>query len=170
MHSSHTEIATLGEFGLIDHLTEGFALQNAETLKGVGDDCAVMDYNGSGKRVLVTTDMLMEGIHFDLIYTPMKHLGYKAAQVNFSDVYAMNGRPNSCWSAWPWADVCPVEALEDFYAGLRLACDTHGVDLVGGDTTSSLTGLAISRSTCIGEAAGDSIVYRNGAKTPTSSA
>ena len=163
MHSSHTEIATLGEFGLIDHLTEGFAPLNAETLKGVGDDCAVMDYNGTGKRVLVTTDMLMEGIHFDLVYTPLKHLGYKAAQVNFSDVYAMNGRPRQLLVSVAVGRRMSVEALEDFYAGLRLACGIHGVDLVGGDTTSSLTGLAIS-ITCIGEADNDRIVYRNGAK------
>ena len=163
MHSSHTEIATLGEFGLIDHLTEGIDLKNAETLKGVGDDCAVMDYNGTGKRVLVTTDMLMEGIHFDLIYTPLKHLGYKAAQVNFSDVYAMNGRPKQLLVSVAVGRRMSVEAMEELYAGLRLACDMHGVDLVGGDTTSSLTGLAIS-ITCIGEADNENIVYRNGAK------
>lgn len=122
-----------------------------------------MDYNGTGKRVLVTTDMLMEGIHFDLIYTPLKHLGYKAAQVNFSDVYAMNGRPKQLLVSVAVGRRMSVEAMEELYAGLRLACDMHGVDLVGGDTTSSLTGLAIS-ITCIGEADNEDIVYRNGAK------
>lgn len=149
-----TEIATLGEFGLIDHLTEGLKMQNASTLRGVGDDCAVLQYStdtADNRRVLVTTDMLMEGIHFDLTYTPLKHLGYKAAMVNLSDVYAMNGTPRQLLVSLAVGRRIKLEHVEELYAGIRLACERHGVDIVGGDTTSSLTGLAIS-ITCIGEA------------------
>lgn len=161
-----TEISTLGEFGLIDHLTAGLKMENPSTLHGVGDDCAVLKYSSDEadyRRVLVTTDMLMEGIHFDLTYTPLKHLGYKAAMVNFSDVYAMNGTPRQLLVSVAVGRRFKVEHMEELYAGIRLACERHHVDLVGGDTTSSLTGLAIS-ITCIGEAQADEIVYRSGAK------
>ena len=161
-----TEISTLGEFGLIDHLTADMKMQNESTLLGVGDDCAVLKYSSDpadNRRVLVTTDMLMEGIHFDLTYTPLKHLGYKAAMVNLSDVYAMNGTPRQLLVSIAVGRRFKVEHLEEFYAGLRLACQRHNVDIVGGDTTSSLTGLAIS-ITCIGEANAADIVYRSGAK------
>lgn len=161
-----TEISTLGEFGLIDRLTDGLGTCNASTLYGVGDDCAVMKYStdeADTRRVLITTDMLMEGIHFDLIYTPLRHLGYKAAMVNFSDVYAMNGTPRQLLVSVAVGRRFKVEHLEELYAGLRLACERHGVDLVGGDTTSSLTGLALSL-TCVGDADAADVVYRSGAK------
>lgn len=156
-----TEISTLGEFGLINHLTKDIKLENASSLYGVGDDCAVLHYPNS--RMLVSSDMLMEGIHFDLVYTPLKHLGYKAAMVNFSDIYAMNGQPRQLIVNIAVGKRCSVEDLEDLYAGIRLACSKHHVDIVGGDTSSSVTGLALSL-TCIGEAAEEDIVYRNGAK------
>lgn len=161
-----TEISTLGEFGLIDRMTEGLELRNASTLRGVGDDCAVLQYSSDAadpRRLLVTTDMLMEGIHFDLTYTPLKHLGYKAAMVNLSDVYAMNGTPRQLLVSIAVGRRFKVEHLDELYAGIRLACERHGVDIVGGDTTTSLTGLAIS-ITCIGEAQAEDIVYRSGAK------
>lgn len=157
-----TEIATLGEFGLIDRLTKGIELKNESSKYGVGDDAAVLSYPAE-KQILVTTDLLMEGVHFDLTYVPLKHLGYKSAIVNFSDVYAMNGTPKQITVSLGLSKRFSVEDLEDFYAGLRLACDLHHVDIVGGDTTSSLTGLAIS-ITCIGEADKDKVVYRNGAR------
>jgi thiamine-monophosphate kinase len=156
-----TEIAQYGEFGLIKHLTEKFKIQNASTLKGVGDDAAVLEY--TNKQVLVTTDLLLEGVHFDLIYVPLKHLGYKAAVVNFSDIYAMNGQPKQITVSLGISKRFSVENLEELYAGIELACKTYGVDLIGGDTSASLTGLTIS-ITCIGEADKDKIVYRNGAK------
>lgn len=156
-----TAISTLGEFGLIHHLTDTLQSQNASTLVGVGDDCAVLTY--PERRVLVTSDMLMEGIHFDLVYTPLKHLGYKAAQVNFSDVYAMNGRPQQLVVSMALGRRFSVENVEEIYEGLRLACERHGVDLVGGDTCASLTGLALSL-TCIGEAAPQDVVLRSGAQ------
>lgn len=161
-----TDISTLGEFGLIDCMTEGLELRNASTLRGVGDDCAVLQYSSEAadpRRLLVTTDMLMEGIHFDLTYTPLKHLGYKAAMVNLSDVYAMNGTPRQLLVSIAVGRRFKVEHLDELYAGIRLACERHGVDIVGGDTTTSLTGLAIS-ITCIGEAQAEEIVYRSGAK------
>lgn len=161
-----TDISTLGEFGLIDRMTEGLELRNASTLRGVGDDCAVLQYSSETadpRRLLVTTDMLMEGIHFDLTYTPLKHLGYKAAMVNLSDVYAMNGTPRQLLVSIAVGRRFKVEHLDELYAGIRLACERHGVDIVGGDTTTSLTGLAIS-ITCIGEAQAEEIVYRSGAK------
>lgn len=160
-----TEIANLGEFSLIDRLTQGIQLQNTSTLRGVGDDCAVLRYSNNpedSKRVLVTTDMLMEGIHFDLTYTPLKHLGYKAAMVNFSDVYAMNGTPRQLLVSLAVGRRIQVEHLDELYAGIRLACERHGVDLIGGDTTSSLTGIALSL-TCIGEAEANDVVTRDGA-------
>lgn len=156
-----TEIATLGEFGLIRHLTEQIELKNESSKYGVGDDAAVLSYPEN--RVLVTTDLLMEGVHFDLTYVPLKHLGYKSAVVNFSDIYAMNGTPRQITVSLALSKRFSVEDMEEFYAGLKLACQEYGVDIVGGDTTSSLTGLAIS-ITCIGEAPADRIVYRNGAR------
>ena len=157
-----TEIATLGEFGLIRRLTDNIKLVNESTCYGIGDDCAVLSYPADHK-VLVTTDMLMEGVHFDLTYVPLKHLGYKAAMVNLSDIYAMNGTPRQLTVSLALSKRFCIEDIEDLYAGIRLACEQHGVDIIGGDTTSSLTGLAIS-ITCIGEARKEDIVYRNGAK------
>lgn len=158
---SKTEISQYGEFGLIRHLTEKFKLNNASSVKGVGDDAAVLDYQD--KQVLVTTDLLLEGIHFDLVYTPLKHLGYKAAVVNFSDIYAMNGHPKQITVSLGISKRFAVEDLELLYSGIELACEHYGVDLVGGDTSASLTGLTIS-ITCIGEGEKDKIVYRNGAR------
>lgn len=159
-----TPISELGEFGLIRRLTEGFSPKNASTLLGPGDDCAVLQCEeNSARRLLLTSDMLMEGIHFDLVYSPLKHLGYKAAMVNFSDVYAMNGMPRQLLVNIAVGRKMGVEHLDELYSGLRLACDRHGVDLVGGDTSSSLTGLALSL-TCIGECSEESIAYRSGAK------
>lgn len=156
-----TDISKLGEFGLIRHLTDNIKIKNESTIKGVGDDCAVLHYPDS--EVLVTTDMLMEGVHFDLTYIDMQHLGYKSAMVNISDIFAMNGTPRQLTVSIALSKRFKVEDLEQFYSGLRLACDKWGVDIVGGDTTSSYTGLAIS-ITCIGEARKEDIVYRNGAK------
>lgn len=155
------EIAELGEFGLIRHLTKYIEIKNPETVTGVGDDCAVIQ-PADGRQLLVSTDLLMEGIHFDLQYTPLKHLGYKSAMVNLSDIYAMNGRPRQMTVSLALSKRFKVEDLEDFYAGLQMACDACGCDIVGGDTTSSLTGLAIS-ITVIGDAEPDKIVRRNGA-------
>ena len=152
----------MGEFGLIRHLTDTIEIKNRETLKGVGDDCAVLSF-AEGKQVLVTTDLLMEGVHFDLQYTPLKHLGYKSAMVNLSDVYAMNGRPRQMTVSLALSKRFTVEDMEAFYEGLRLACSEHSCDIVGGDTTSSLTGLAIS-ITCIGDVDAGKAVYRDGAK------
>lgn len=156
-----TQISKYGEFGLIKHLTEKFKLQNPSSLKGVGDDAAVLDYQN--KQVLVTSDLLLEGVHFDLTYAPLKHLGYKSAIVNFSDIYAMNGQPKQITVSLGISKRFSVEDLEELYAGLQLACESYGVDLVGGDTSASFTGLTIS-ITCIGEGEKDKIVYRNGAK------
>ena len=155
------EISKLGEFGLIDRLTKDLENQNESTKYGVGDDCAVLHYPDS--EVLVTTDLLMEGVHFDLTYIDLKHLGYKSAMVNISDIFAMNGTPRQITVSLALSKRFTVEDMEEFYAGLRLACEKWGVDIVGGDTTSSYTGLAIS-ITCIGEAKKEDIVYRNGAK------
>lgn len=159
--TTRTEISTLGEFGLIDHLTQNITLTNKSTLKGVGDDAAVLDY--TDKQVLVTTDLLLEGVHFDLTYVPLKHLGYKSAVVNFSDIYAMNGQPKQITVSLGISKRFSIEDLEELYSGIRLACDVYGVDLVGGDTSASLTGLSIS-ITCIGEGEPGKVVYRNGAK------
>lgn len=158
---SKTEISQYGEFGLIKHLTDKFKLVNPSSVKGVGDDAAVLDYKD--KQVLITTDLLLEGIHFDLVYTPLKHLGYKAAIVNFSDIYAMNGRPKQITVSLGISKRFCVEDLEQLYSGIEMACEFHGVDLVGGDTSASLTGLTIS-ITCIGEGDKEKIVYRNGAR------
>ena len=156
-----TDISKLGEFGLIRHLTDNIKIKNESTLKGVGDDCAVLHYPDS--EVLVTTDMLMEGVHFDLTYIDLQHLGYKSAMVNISDIFAMNGTPRQLTVSIALSKRFKVEDMEEFYSGLRMACDKWGVDIVGGDTTSSYTGLAIS-ITCVGEARKEDIVYRNGAK------
>ena len=164
-----TEISTLGEFGLIRHLTEHIKPVQASTEKGVGDDAAVMDFSSSVSgqpsdiRVLMTTDLLLEGIHFNLEYVPLKHLGYKAAVVNFSDIYAMNGMPTQITVSLGISKRFSVEEIEELYAGIRLACERYGVDLVGGDTSASMTGLTIS-ITCLGTAKKDEIVYRDGAK------
>lgn len=159
--SQETEISKLGEFGLIDKLTADFPIKHTSTLKGVGDDAAVLMYGD--KRTLVTTDLLLEGIHFDLRYVPLKHLGYKAAVVNFSDVYAMNGTPKQITVSLGVSSRFTVEHIEELYSGIRLACELYGVDLIGGDTSASMTGLVIS-ITCLGEADEADIVYRNGAK------
>lgn len=156
-----TEISKLGEFGLIRHLTQSIEIHNKETLKGVGDDCAILEYKD--KEVLVTTDLLLEGIHFDLTYVPLKHLGYKAVMVNLSDIYAMNGKPKQVTVSLGISKKFSVEDIEQLYAGMLLACEAHGVDLVGGDTCSSLTGLTIS-ITAIGEGEKGKVVERSGAK------
>lgn len=160
MTEKETEISKLGEFGLIKHLTENIQLKNSSSLKGVGDDCAVIRNDND---TLVSTDLLMEGVHFDLTYVPLKHLGYKAAVVNFSDIYAMNGIPQQIVVALGISKRFTVEHIEALYSGIKLACDIYGVDLIGGDTTSSRSGLTIS-ITCIGCANNGQIVYRNGAK------
>ena len=158
---NRTELDELGEFGLIDQLTQDFPLRNESSLKGVGDDAAVI--NHEGYRTLVSVDMLVEGVHFDMTYTPLKHLGYKAAVTNFSDIYAMNGMPTQIVVGLGVSNRYSVEALDELYAGIRLACERYHVDMVGGDTTSSKTGLVIS-ITVIGKAKEDDIVYRSGAK------
>ncbi len=156
------EISELGEFGLIERLAGDFPLKNVSTVKGVGDDAAVLKYKND-KQVLITTDLLLEGIHFDVRYTPLKHLGYKAAIVNFSDIYAMNGTPRQITVSIGLSSRFTVEDMEAIYSGIRLACDIYGVDMVGGDTSASATGLIIS-ITCIGDAKPDEVVYRSGAK------
>src|SRR5512133_2887178 len=156
-----TELSELGEFGLIRRLTENIVLKNESTLKGVGDDCAVLDFKN--KKIVVTTDLLTEGIHFNLMYVPMRHLGYKAVTVNLSDVYAMNATPRQITVSIAVSAKMSVEALDELYSGIYLACERYGVDLIGGDTTSSLTGLTIS-ITAIGEADEADLVYRSGAK------
>lgn len=151
----------MGEFGLIDRLTKDLPVVNASTIRGVGDDCAVL--RNRDTDILVTTDLLLEGVHFDLTYVPLKHLGYKSAVVNFSDVYAMNGTPRQITVSLGISSRFTVEHMEELYSGIRLACEIYGVDLVGGDTTSSRQGLVIS-ITCIGEAESDKVVSRSGAK------
>ncbi|MBT8314637.1 MAG: thiamine-phosphate kinase [Maribacter sp.] len=156
-----TELGALGEFGLIEHLTQHFPIRQPSTVKGVGDDAAVLDFKG--KQTLVSTDLLIEGVHFDLSYMPLKHLGYKAVMVNLSDIYAMNALATQITVSLAVSNRFPLEALEELYAGIDLACKMYNVDLVGGDTTSSTSGLILSIS-AIGEAEADAIVYRNGAK------
>lgn len=156
-----TDVATLGEFGLINHLTQHFPLHNLSSLKGIGDDAAVID-NGNFMTV-VSTDLLIEGIHFDLAYMPLKHLGYKAVVVNLSDIYAMNALPKQITFSMAISNRFSVEALEELYAGIQLACERYKVDLVGGDTTASQKGLILS-VTAIGQGEKDKLVYRNGAK------
>ncbi|MDE6337968.1 MAG: thiamine-phosphate kinase [Muribaculaceae bacterium] len=161
MENNQTEISELGEFGLIDRLTKDFPLKNPETKKGVGDDAAILSFGD--KDVLVTTDLLLEGIHFDVRYVPLKHLGYKAAIVNFSDIYAMNGTPKQITVSIGVSSRFTVEHLDAIYSGIKLACEIYGVDLVGGDTSASASGLVIS-ITCIGVAAPEDVVRRDGAK------
>jgi thiamine-monophosphate kinase len=161
MDSERTEVSTLGEFGLIDHLTKNNEIRNASTIVAVGDDAAVLDH--FGKQTIVTTDMLVEGIHFDLMYNPLKHLGYKSVIVNLSDVYAMNASPAQITLSLAFSNRFSVEALTEFYEGVYAACDKYNVDLVGGDTTSSQKGFIIS-VTAIGEVAPDKFVTRSGAK------
>ncbi|MCH3923636.1 MAG: thiamine-phosphate kinase [Bacteroidales bacterium] len=159
--ADRTELSELGEFGLIDKLNENTTIKNTSTIFGIGDDCAALDYKD--KVVLVSTDALVEGVHFDMTYTPLKHLGYKACVVNFSDVYAMNGTPKQITITLSVSNRYSVEALEELYSGIHLACEKYGVDIVGGDTTSSTSGMFIS-ITVIGEVEKDKMVRRNGAK------
>lgn len=156
-----TPVSTLGEFGLIEHLTKNIELKNQGTIKGIGDDAAVLEY--ADKQVVVTTDLLVEGIHFNLMYVPMRHLGYKSVMVNLSDVFAMNAYPRQITVSLAISGKFSVEALEELYQGIQMACDKYQVDLIGGDTTSSLTGLLIS-VTAIGEVEKGKAVYRSGAK------
>ncbi|HEC42618.1 MAG TPA: thiamine-phosphate kinase [Bacteroides sp.] len=156
-----TSLSELGEFGLIDHLTRNISLKNESSKKGVGDDAAVLDYQG--RKMVITTDLLVEGIHFNLVYTPLKHLGYKAVTVNLSDVYAMNAIPKQVLVSIAVSGKFSVEAMDELYEGIKLACDNYGVDIVGGDTTSSVTGITIS-VTATGEAEPGKTVYRNTAK------
>ncbi len=159
--NNRTEVSSLGEFGLIEHLTKNIEIHNASTILGVGDDAAVIDH--FGKQTLISTDLLIEGIHFDLTYTPLKHLGYKAVMVNLSDIYAMNGMPTQITVSLGISNRFSVEALTELYEGIYIACNKHGVDLVGGDTSSSGKGLIIS-VTAIGEVAPDKFVKRNTAE------
>jgi thiamine-monophosphate kinase len=161
-NTSRTELSELGEFGLIRHLTQHIVLRNPGSLKGTGDDAAVLKPS-EGMVTLVSTDMLAEGVHFDLGYTPLRHLGYKAATVNFSDICAMNGMPKQLLISMAVSSRFPLDAIEELYSGLLLACERYNVDLVGGDTTSSRSGLVLSM-TIIGEAAPEKVAYRNGAK------
>ena len=160
---SRTEISTIGEFGLIDHINKYVKVENDTTKKGIGDDAAVLSIKEGTDRMLVSTDLMLEGIHFDLSYFPLKHLGYKAAMANFSDIYAMNAYPTQLTVSLGLSKRFSIEDVEEFYAGVLLACQRHNVDLVGGDTSSSLTGLTIS-VTCVGMAKEEEITYRNGAK------
>ena len=159
--SERTEISDLGEFGLIEHLTKNIELQNASSLLGVGDDAAVIDH--FGKQTVVTTDLLLEGVHFDLMYTPLKHLGYKSIVVNLSDVYAMNATPTQVTISLGLSNRISLEALDEFYEGVYAACNQYGVDLVGGDTTTSQKGFVIS-VTAIGEVTPDKFVQRSTAQ------
>lgn len=160
-NQGRTSLAELGEFGLIKHITQYFKVDKKSTIKAVGDDAAVLD--ASEKQTLVTTDLLVEGVHFDLSYMPLKHLGYKSVMVNLSDVYAMNGEAEQITVSIAVSNRFTLEAIEELYAGIQLACDTYKVDLIGGDTTSSTTGILIS-VTAVGKANKEDIVYRNGAK------
>ncbi len=160
--AGRTELSSLGEFGLIDHLTQNIEHQQPSTLKGIGDDAAVVDFGGE-KKAVISTDMLVEGIHFDLSYVPLKHLGYKAVVVNLSDIYAMNAKPQQILVSIALSNRFSLEAVEELYAGIYLACDKYKIDLIGGDTTSNKNGLVIS-VTVIGEGTTNKITYRNGAK------
>ena len=160
-NKGRTEIEQLGEFGLIEHLTKSIKIQNKTSVKGIGDDAAVLNF--ANKKTLVSTDLLLEGIHFDLAYTPLKHLGYKAVQVNLSDIYAMNGTASQITVSIGISSKFPLEAIEELYQGITIACEKYNVDLVGGDTTSSKQGLVIS-VTSIGYADEKQICYRDGAK------
>ena len=158
---ARTSLSQLGEFGLIDHLTNQFEITQASTLKGIGDDAAVLDFGD--KKVVVSTDLLIEGVHFDLAYMPLKHLGYKAVVVNVSDICAMNAKPTQITVSVAVSNRFPLEALEELFAGINLAAKTYKVDVIGGDTTSSQKGLILS-ITALGEASTEELVYRNGAK------
>lgn len=160
-NTERTNLEQLGEFGLIDHLTKNFVIGKSTTLKGIGDDAAVL--NAKDKKVLVSTDMLLEGIHFDLAYTPLKHLGYKSVQVNLSDIYAMNGIPEQITVSIGMSSKFPLEAIEELYEGIYLACEQYNIDLIGGDTTASKQGLVIS-VTVLGYADEKDITYRNTAE------
>ncbi|NQV76908.1 MAG: thiamine-phosphate kinase [Lutibacter sp.] len=160
-NQARTSLSELGEFGLINHLTQNFKIQHKSTIKGVGDDAAVLEI--TDKQILVTTDLLIEGVHFDLSYMPLKHLGYKAVMVNLSDVYAMNGNATQITVSMAVSNRFPLEAIEELYEGIQLACKGYNIDLIGGDTTSSTTGLLIS-ITAIGEVNKEDVVYRNAAK------
>jgi thiamine-monophosphate kinase len=160
-NTGRTELSDLGEFGLIKHLTQFITISNESTIKGIGDDAAVIDYKG--RQTVVTTDMLVEGVHFDLAYVPLKHLGYKSISVNVSDIYAMNATPRQITVSLAISNRFSVEAIEEFYAGMMLACARYKVDIVGGDTTSSTSGLVIS-ITAIGDADPSELIYRDGAK------
>ena len=160
-NEKRTELNDLGEFGLISHLTDKIQINNSSTKKGIGDDAAILNYGD--RDIAVTTDMLVEGIHFDMIFTPLKHLGYKSIVVNLSDIYAMNAQPRQVTVSIAISSKYSVEAIEEIYEGMELACNYYGVDLVGGDTTSSLSGLVIS-VTAIGEIEKNKAVYRSGAK------
>jgi thiamine-monophosphate kinase len=157
-----TSISALGEFGLIDHITKHVKLRNSSSIKGIGDDCAVIKFDND-KQIVVTTDLLVEGIHFDVTYTPLKHLGYKSVVVNLSDVYAMNAQPRQITVSLAFSSRYTLEAIEELYSGILLAAEAYGVDVVGGDTTSATYGLSIS-ITAIGEAKSDELVYRSGAQ------
>ncbi|MGV3656850.1 MAG: thiamine-phosphate kinase, partial [Chitinophagaceae bacterium] len=161
MSNERTEIASLGEFGLIEHLTKNLEIHNASTIVTVGDDAAVIDH--FGKQTVITNDLLVEGVHFDLMYMPLKHLGYKTIVVNLSDIYAMNATPTQVVLGLAFSNRFSLEALEEFYEGVYAACNYYGVDLVGGDTTTSQKGFIIS-CTAIGEVAPDQYVKRSGAK------
>ena len=160
-NKGRTEIENLGEFGLIDHLTKDIKIKNPTSVRGIGDDAAVLNFEG--KKTLVSTDLLLEGIHFDLAYTPLKHLGYKAVQVNLSDIYAMNGTATQVTVSIGISSKFPLEAVEELYLGIRIACEKYGIDLIGGDTSSSKQGLVIS-VTSIGYVDEDKVCYRDGAK------
>ncbi|KJD35278.1 thiamine-monophosphate kinase [Tamlana sedimentorum] len=159
-NQQRTQLSDLGEFGLIDHLTKNFKIKHSTTIKGIGDDAAVLDFK---KQIVVTTDLLVEGVHFDLSYMPLKHLGYKSVIVNLSDVYAMNAKATQVTISIAVSNRFPIEALEAIYAGIETAAKIYNIDVIGGDTTSSNTGLLIS-VTAIGEVEADQVVYRNGAK------
>lgn len=161
MSDNRTEVSSLGEFGLIDHLTKNIEIQNASTIVGVGDDAAVIDHYG--KQTVITNDLLIEGVHFDLMYTPLKHLGYKTVMVNVSDICAMNATPTQIILGLGFSNRFSLEALDEFYEGVYAACESYGVDLVGGDTTTSQKGFIIS-CTAIGEVSPEKYVKRNGAK------
>ncbi|MFD0992757.1 thiamine-phosphate kinase [Tenacibaculum geojense] len=160
-NQERTSLAELGEFGLINHLTKHFKIHHSSTVKGIGDDCAVL--KNTEEEIVVTTDLLIEGVHFDLSYMPLKHLGYKAVMVNLSDVYAMNAEAQQITVSIAVSNRFPLEAIEELYAGIQLACNTYKIDLIGGDTTSSTKGMLLS-VTAIGSAKKEDIVYRNGAK------
>lgn len=160
-NTGRTELSSLGEFGLIKHLTQFIELKNESSVKGIGDDAAIIDYKG--KQMVVSTDMLVEGVHFDLAYVPLKHLGFKSVSVNVSDIYAMNAIPKQITVSIAVSNRFSVEALEELYSGIMTACHKYKVDVVGGDTTTAKSGLVIS-ITAIGEANADELIYRDGAK------